>query len=218
MKKINILLVDDHKLIRDGIKSIINTSQNIKIIEECCNGQEAVDYLKTKPNAVDVILMDITMPILNGVEATKIITELYPNIRILALTMHTEETYIMKMIDAGALGYLLKDTGREKLLEAIKTVYRKEKCYSNAVAQKLINVFLNKGKTSSTTILSHREIQIATSITRGHTNKEISEQLHISSRTVEAHRRNILKKLNLRNTIELINYVVRNGLVQQNEL
>jgi two-component system, NarL family, nitrate/nitrite response regulator NarL len=213
MKNINILLVDDHKLIRDGIKSIINTTYNINVINECCNGQEVVDYLKVNPETVDVILMDINMPKLNGIETTKIITKLYPDIRVLALTMHVEEAYIMKMIEAGALGYLLKDAGREKLIEAIKTVYRKEKCYSNNVAQKLINAFLHKENTPTTPGLSPREIQVITSITNGNTNKEIAEELYISSRTVESHRRNIIKKLNLKNTVELVNYVVRNGLV-----
>ncbi len=212
MKEIKILLVDDHKLIRDGIKSIINTTNNIKVVDECSNGREAIDYLGKNANEIDLILMDITMPEMSGIDATEIIVKLYPKINILALTMHSEEAYIMKMIKAGALGYILKDSGREKLIDAIKTVYRKEKYYSNEVSIKLINVLLNEDKIVEP-VLSDREIQVLKSITNGNTNREIAKELYISDRTVESHRRNIIKKLNLKNTAELVKYALSNGLV-----
>jgi len=211
-KKINILLVDDHKLIRDGIKSIINTSKHIKVVGDCSNGKEAIDFLKEKEGGVNVILMDITMPELNGIDATEIITKLYPKIKILALTMHIEESYLMKMINAGALGYVLKDSSRANLIEAIKTVYKNEKFYSSEVSMKLINHLFNEDKETESD-LSHREIQILKSISHGNTNKEIAKQLCISSRTVETHRRNIIRKLNVKNTAELISHAVSEGLI-----
>ncbi|NQX98674.1 MAG: response regulator transcription factor [Flavobacteriales bacterium] len=212
MSEIKILLVDDHKLIRDGLKLIINTSDNIKVIGECGDGKEAISYLKRNADDIDLVLMDIAMPKMNGVDATKIITELYPRINVLALTMHVEETYIMNMIKAGALGYILKDSGREKLIEAIKTVYRKEKYYSNEVSLKLIDLLLHKDKVVKQT-LTERETEILKLISNGYTNKEVADFLFISSRTVESHRRNILKKLKLRNTAELIKYALSNSLV-----
>jgi len=149
MQKIKVLLVDDHQLIRSGIKSIIDTTNHISIIAECSNGKEVIEYLKKKPTVIDVVLMDITMPEMNGIDATKIITNKYHNIRVLALTMHAEEPYIMKMIDAGALGYILKDASREKIIEAINTVYNKDRYYSNEVSVKLINTLLAGDKKRS---------------------------------------------------------------------
>ena len=214
MKEIKILLVDDHKLIRDGLKSIINaSSHNIKIVGECKNGKDAICYLEKNASEIDVILMDITMPEMNGIDATKIIVNLYPKINILALTMHAEEVYIIKMIKAGALGYILKDSGGEKLIEGIKTVYRKEKYYSNEVSLTLINILLHKDEVVKPN-LSGRELEILSLISNGNTNKEIASVLFISYRTVESHRRNIIKKLNLRNTAELIKYAFNHSLVE----
>ncbi|MFK5883968.1 MAG: response regulator transcription factor [Candidatus Izemoplasma sp.] len=213
MREIKVLLVDDHKLIRDGLKSIINTTSNITVVGECGNGKEALDYLHKESDNVDIILMDITMPEMNGIEATEIITQHYPSINILALTMHTEDAYIMKMTKAGALGYILKDSNREKLIEAIKTVYQKEKYYSNEVSLKLIKLLLNKEKTLNSS-LSTREIQVIKSISKGHTNKEIGKELYISDRTVESHRRNIIKKLNLKNTVELVRHALKEGIIK----
>jgi DNA-binding NarL/FixJ family response regulator len=212
MKEIKILLVDDHKLIRDGIKSIIHTTHNIIVVEESGNGKEAINYLEKNNKAIDVILMDITMPVMNGVAATEIITKIYPNINILALTMHADEAYIMKMIKAGARGYILKDSSREKIIEAIKTVYNREKYYSNEVSLKLIGMLLHEDKTSDFT-LTEREIQVIKSISKGNSNKEIANELHISNRTVETHKHNIFKKLNIKNTVELIRYALNEELV-----
>jgi DNA-binding NarL/FixJ family response regulator len=212
MKEIKILLVDDHKMIRDGLRSIINFSHNMAVVGECSNGKDAITYLEKNSVKIDVILMDITMPEMNGIDATEIIVKLYPEINILALTMHTEEPYIIKMIKAGALGYILKDSGAEKLIEGIKTVYLKEKFYSNEVSLKLINILLDKDGAVKPT-LSDRELEILKSISFGNTNKEIASKLFISPRTVESHRRNIIKKLNLRNTAELIKYAFNHNLV-----
>lgn len=213
MKEINILLVDDHKLIREGIRSIIDTSYNIHVVEECDNGKEALHFLEKNHSDIDLVLMDIGMPVLNGIDATNTITKNYPEIRVLALTMHAEEAYIVKMIKAGALGYILKDSSREKLIEAIKTVYRKEKYYSNEVSLKLINLLMDDDDIKEDQKLSKREIEVLKSITNGNTSREIAKQLSISDRTAESHRRNIIKKLNVKNTAELVSYALSNGIV-----
>jgi len=212
MEKIKIILVDDHKLIRDGLKSIINTTNNIKVINEFSCGRDVIKYLETEAANVDVILMDITMPELNGIDTTEIIKKLHPQLKIIALTMHAEEAYIIKMIKAGALGYILKDTSKEILIEAIQTVAKNEKYYSYDVSIKLINLLLNDEKPNDPQI-SERELQILKFITEGCTNKEIAKKLAISDRTVETHRRNIIKKLNVKNTAELVGYALNNGLV-----
>ena len=212
MRNIKILLVDDHKLIRDGLRLIIDTTPNIDVMGECTNGKEAIQYLEKNEGEIDVVVMDITMPDMNGIDATEIILNLYPNINILALSMHSEEAYIMKMIKAGAKGYLLKDSGSERLVDAIEAVYRNEKYYSKEVSLKLINLLVQKDGVKDS-IISERETEILTMISNGSTNKEVADHLAISSRTVESHRRNIIKKLNLKNTAGMIKYAYDNNLV-----
>jgi DNA-binding NarL/FixJ family response regulator len=212
MADIKVLLVDDHALIRSGIRSILDTSYNIKVVEEFNNGKEVVTYLDKNAALVDVVLMDITMPIMDGVEASEIIRKRHPKIRILALTMHMEEPYIMKMMKVGALGYILKDSTREKIIEAINCVYGNEKYYSNEVSIKLINALMKEVKDTEL-ILSERELQILKLISTGVTNKKIGDKLSISDRTVESHRWNMMKKLSLKNSAELVKYAIFNDLV-----
>lgn len=216
MEKIRTLLVDDHKIVRDGIKFILNSDKGIEVISEGSNGVEAIRFLE-KNNDIDVILMDINMPELNGVDATEIIRKLYPKIRILALTMHTEESYILNMIKAGALGYVVKDTNADKLIYAVKTVASGKNYYSNSVTSTIVNHLIHKPNQSDKDIkptLSTREIEVIKLVAKGLTNNKIGESLKIGSRTVESHRRNVLKKLDLKNTAELINYVYRENIVE----
>jgi len=215
MKKIKTLLVDDHKIIRDGLKIILNSDNDIEIVAEASNGVEAIKFLETN-NDIDIILMDISMPELNGIDASEIITKLYNHIKILALTMHDEESYILDMLRVGACGYVLKDTSSDKLIEAIKTVFNGQNYYSNGVSAIIINRLLNKSDESSEpskSKLSDREKMIMKQVSKGLTNIEIAKKLEISNRTVETHRRNILKKLDLKNTAEMINYAIKEGVV-----
>ena len=209
MKVIKVLIADDHKLIRSGMKSIVNTCSNISLVAECTNGKEALAYLNKYPNTIDVVLMDINMPIMNGIEATELIIKKFPRQRILALTMYSEETYIMKMINAGALGYILKDSTKEKIIEAINSVYNWDKYFSNEVSVKLINLLMEEDKN----ILTAKEIQILPYIVKGNTSKEISKIFNVSARTIETHRRNIRNKLRVKNTSELVSYAIRKELV-----
>lgn len=213
MKKAKLLIVDDHKMIREGLRMLLGSEKNIEIVSEASNGAEAIKFLENNPDSVNVILMDITMPELNGVDATEIITKLHPEIKVLALTMHAEETYILKMIKAGAKGYVLKDSSQEILIDAINTVLNGDKFYSNEVSVKLINALIfNKDVTNNKFGLSTRELQILKYVTKGKTNSDIGTYLDLSRRTIEAHRNNILKKIGVSNTAELIVTAVKNGL------
>jgi DNA-binding NarL/FixJ family response regulator len=212
MKKIKILLADDHGIIRDGIKLMLNKSPELEIVAEANNGQEVIDYLAKNAKSIDVILMDINMPVMNGIEATQKISEIYSDINILALTMHIEETYISNMLKAGALGYILKESNKEELIDAIKSIASGKKYYSNEVSVTLINSLMSDDKDKDKE-LSEREIEILSFIASGNTNREIGEKLFISGRTVETHRRNILNKLEVKNTAEMIKYAIQNKLV-----
>lgn len=213
MEKIKILLVDDHKMVRDGLKLIINKEPNIEVVSEASNGAEAIQYLEANSNKVNLILMDITMPELNGIEATEIITKLYSNLKILAITMHSEETYILKMIKAGAKGYVLKDASKEILINAINTVAKDQKFYSNDVSVKLINSLIYDKKPKNDHDLSNRELEVLKLVAKGKTNNEIAEMLNLSRRTIETHRLHILKKFKVSNTAELIVNAVKKEII-----
>ncbi len=215
MRKIKILLVDDHQIVRDGIKAmLLPVKDEIEIAAEASNGAEAVQMIEKEP--YDVVLMDINMPELNGIDATEIIKKRHPATRILALTMHAEEGFIVNMIKAGADGYILKESGRDELVNAIKAVRGGKKYYSNEVSVTMINSMLSD-KPSATKVvgdLSKRELEVLQLIVDGFTNMEIADKLFISNRTVDTHRRNLLQKLNVRNTAELVKFALKNGLVE----
>ena len=222
---IKILLVDDHKIIRDGIKALIQSEPNIQIIGECGDGKEVVPFLEN--NEVDVILMDVNMPIMNGIETTIVVSEKFPDVAVLALTMHDEEVYISKVLKAGALGYVLKHLGKAELMKAIEKVANKENYFSDDVAAIMMSKYMKSGSTSnnpplkkvSTSLISideltKREVEILSLISEEMTNNEIGEKLFISPRTVDTHRRNLLQKLGVKNTAGLVKFAVQNNLVQ----
>ncbi|PCJ27000.1 MAG: DNA-binding response regulator [Flavobacteriales bacterium] len=212
MEKIKLLLADDHLIIRHGIKLMLKKNSEFEIIAEASNGKEVLEYLSDNSDNINVVLMDINMPEMDGIEATQYITDNYKNVKVLALTMHTEENYITNMLKAGALGYILKESRTSELVTAIKSVAIGEKYYSNNVSVTMINKLIKGGKPKSA-VLSERETEVLIHIARGFTNKEVGEILHISGRTVETHRRNIIAKLEMRNTAELIRYAIENNLV-----
>lgn len=217
-KKIKALLVDDHKIIRDGIKSMLKIDKEIEVVAEAENGALAINYLEEHHKEIDIVLMDINMPELNGIDAVEIIAKRFPDMKVLALTMHAEEAYIINMIKAGALGYILKESGREELVSAVKAVASGKKYYSNDVSVTMINSMMHGSTTKSngkhSSELTSREMEVLSFIVDGHTNVEIADKLFISNRTVDTHRRNLLQKLNLRNTAELVRHAIKNGLVE----
>lgn len=214
---IRLLLVDDHKIIRDGIRSLLSNNKDIVIAGECEDGDEVEEFLNT--NEVDVILMDINMKRMNGIDATEYILKKFPDKKVLALSMHNEEIYIAKILKAGALGYILKNTGKEELIDAIEKVNGQENYFSKEVSDIMMSKYMKTQKKSTTSKslitqeeLTKREIEILKLIATEMTNTEIGEKLFISSRTVDTHRRNLLQKLQVKNTAGLVRFALENGI------
>lgn len=210
---INLLLADDHQIIRDGIKLMLTNYNEINIVFEASNGNEVINYLQNERNKVDVVLMDINMPYMDGVEAMKIIDKSFNEVKVLALTMHSDETFISKMLDAGALGYVLKEIGISELVVAIKSVARGDKYLGDEVYLTLKNS-LKRNRSKSFLELTSRELSVLSCVSKGLTNKEIGEKLFISARTVESHRQNIIGKLDVKNTAEMIRYAIENKILK----
>lgn len=211
MESIRLLIADDHIIIRNGLKLMFSKNPRFKIVSEVGSGREAIDYIDHNSNEIDVVLMDIDMPGVNGIEATKIITSKYPDIKILALSMHNEEAYITSMIDAGATGYILKQADVYEITQAIESTALGKKFYSNEVSITIINSLHKKSKDKGHE-LSVREMEILGLIAAGLTNKKVGAKLFISARTVESHRRNILDKLDFKNTTEMIRYTIEHNI------
>ena len=214
---IKIMLVDDHQIVIDGLKSLLTEIKNIVIVAEANNGKDAIDVLSKTP--VDVVLMDIEMPVMNGLDSTKIITSRYPPTKVIALTTFSENAIVKKMLNAGASGYILKNIKTETLLEAIITVHSGEKYFSSEISLVLLKpsteeIILPKKQNSSVNLLSSREIEILKLIAEGLSNSETAEKLFISPKTVKAHRENIMKKLDLHNVVELVRCAIDNGLIE----
>ena len=214
--KIKVLIADDHKIVRIGLRGIMEREADITVVGEAEDGNQVLDFLAHE--LPDVVLMDIDMGHTNGIESTKKVRATYPGVHILALTMHEEQGHIIRMLEAGASGYILKDAGREELLAAIHTVHNGDSYFSNTVSATLLKALTNvKGKSATSPIdnspLSHREIEVLRLIAQEHSNAEIAEKLFISIRTVDTHRRNILEKLQLKNTAGLVKYAIEKAIL-----
>jgi two-component system response regulator NreC len=213
MNKIKVMLVDDHQIILDGIKSLLENTPDIQVVATANDGNEALNTLKLL--TVDVILMDIDMPGLNGVDATRQINTMFNDVKVIMLTMHSEGAMIKSLIEIGAHGYILKNSTKEELLEAIYKVARGEKYFSPEVTMSLLNPEKEKSKTVGIQIdFTQREIEIVQLLADGLTNKEIGDKLFISHRTVDTHRTNIMKKVGVNNIAGLISFAIKNGLVE----
>jgi two-component system nitrate/nitrite response regulator NarL len=215
---ISVFLVDDHQIVRSGIKTELEKYSNIKIAGEAENGMEAIE--KIEKNLPDVILMDIGMPGMNGLEATSIIIKKHPGAKIIALTMHDNQNYILEIIRLGALGYVMKDAHPEELVNAIESVYNSNQYYSSKISSTVLKQHAELIRKSKKTFmqekLTARENEILTRIANGSSNKEIAKQLSLSVRTVETHREHIMQKLELKNLAGLIRYAISKKLVEIN--
>lgn len=212
MKKINILIVDDHKIVRDGIKLYLNNHSEFNIVGEGSDGTEATEFLKQNQN-VDLVLIDINMEKMNGIEATKIIATEFSDVKVLALTMHNDYQHIKSMMDAGAGGYILKSCNEEEMLDAINAVMEDELYYSNEVAQTVMNnMAKRKPKAVGLTPLTPREKEIYRMILDEQSNTDIADKLFISVRTVEVHKRNLMEKTGSKNSTGLVLYAIKNQL------
>ena len=213
---IHIVLTEDHQILRDGVKSLI-ASENIKITGEASTGAELWKLLEgEKP---DIILMDISLPDTSGIELTRLISERFPEIKVLILSMYTDESFINQAIKSGAKGYLHKNTTREEMLIAIDTVYSGNDFYSDNISKIILKSYIEKAKLNAEEllnpheVLSKREIEILTMFAEGFINKEIADKLFISIRTVESHKNHIMQKLNLKTQVELVKYAIRHNLI-----
>ena len=213
MKDVRILLVDDHQLIIDGLKSLLNDTEGIRVVSNSNNGKSAIELLEVLD--VDVILMDIDMPIMNGLDAAKIIKQKHSSIKIIMLSMHSEKAMIKDLIQIGVDGYLLKNSSKEELINAIVKVSAGGQYFSSDVTLSLLiddNSEI-RGNSLKGVNLTNREIEIIKLIAEGYTNKEIGEKLFISHRTVDSHRTNLMKKLEVNNVAGLISYAIKRGIV-----
>lgn len=219
MKKINIVIADDEQLFRSGMQFLLSREQNFNIIFEAENGKELVDFITTTEEFPDVILMDLKMPEMNGVEATKIIHKAHPDIKIIALTSYDGKSFITNMIDVGASSYLLKNTSPKMVVHTINEVHEKGFYYDEKVL-KIIheNIISSSGKRIKSdldkNLLSKREIDVLELICDQFTTAEIAEKLFISPRTVEGHRNNLLLKTQSKNVAGLVIYGIQKKLIE----
>ena len=212
MEKIKIILVDDHQMFRDGVKSVLSDEENIDIVGEVGNGKDLFKLLEsTRP---DLIITDISMPDISGIEVAKSISENYSDIKILILSMHSNEEFITKALSVGANGYLPKDTAMAELLEAIHTIYKGENYFNKEISDTILKSLRNKSQKNEGKSLTNREKEIIELVVEGLTNKEIADKLFISIRTVDSHKNNIMQKLNLKSSIELVKYAIKNNLAK----
>ncbi|MGA2592190.1 MAG: response regulator transcription factor [Bryobacteraceae bacterium] len=209
-EKIHILLADDHSVVRQGFKMILAAQPDMEIVGEAANGREAVELAgQLQP---DVVVMDVAMPELNGIEATRRLADVSPRTRVLALSMHKDSVYVREILRAGARGYLLKDAISSDLLAAVRAVSRGEGYLSPGVSDAVLNDY-RRHVTDPIDLLTSREREVLQMIAEGKTNKEIAVVLNLSVYTVDAHRGRIMEKLNLHSGNELVRFAVRYGLV-----
>lgn len=209
-RSIKILLVDDHTVVRKGIRMILSAQPDMLVVGEAKNGLEAVE--EAQRSLPDVVIMDVNMEGLNGIEGTRRIAEISPKSRILALSMHRDAVYVREMLRAGAKGYLVKDADDDALLDAVRAVARGEAYLSPSIADAVLTDY-RKHVTNPLDLLTAREREVLQLIAEGKTNKDIANQLKLSVYTVEAHRSRLMEKLNLHSTGDLVRFAIRNGII-----
>lgn len=212
--QITVIIADDHTIVRSGVRMLLEAESDFNVVGEALNGLEALELAETLNP--DVILMDITMPKMDGLEATRQIKTRFPSINVLVLTMHRSDEYLFEMLKAGASGYILKGAKTSELINAVRVVHRGEVFLYPSMTQKLVKGYLQLAEwdADADPSLSPREKEIFSLLAEGYSNKEIAEKLVISPSTVHSHRGNLMEKLGLTNRHELIQYARRNGLIK----
>jgi len=212
---IRVMIADDHNMFVEGIESILDGMDNIQVVSKCYTGPEVFDKLAHTP--ADVILLDINLPGMNGIEVCQKLSKEYPDVRVLALSMHNEESFVTEILKHGAQGYILKNTGKKQLLAAIEAVYSGQSYFSEEVTETIMKSLVNQkaGSKKSSLLapkISRREKDVLDLIVKEHTTQEIADTLFISLKTVESHRRSLLTKLGVRNTAGLVRVAIENQL------
>jgi len=217
MRKINVLLVDDHTVVRQGLRALLSAEEDMEVIGEAENGRQAVGLAKKDPPP-DVVVMDVAMPLLNGLEATRQILKAVPTAKVLVLTSYGDDECVQQLMHAGACGYLIKQTAANDLLRAIREVRRGNAFFSPAIARRLRDqcrdVFTT-GPAKKPTELTSREAEVLQLIAEGFSNKQIASELSISIKTVEKHRQQVMNKLNIHDVAGLTRYAISKGLIER---
>jgi len=212
---IKILIADDHKIVREGLRTLLDKQTGMKVVGEAANGTLAVK--QALEQCPDIVIMDVTMPDLNGIEATRRIVAKNSKIKIIALSMHSDRRFMVEMLKNGASGYLLKDSAFDELAFAIKTVMKNQTYLSSQIADLVLKDYINQlNKTDPTaySLLTPREREVLQMLAEGHTTKQISARIHVSVKTVETHRKQIMDKLNIHNIAGLTKYAIREGITK----
>ena len=214
MRKIKVVVADDHTILRQGIKALLDNQEGIEVVGEAKDGREAIKTIEEL--LPDVILMDIAMPGLNGLEATRRIKKKFPQTKVVVLTMHANEEYIFQILNAGADGYLVKETAFQDLISAINAVHKGEAFMSPSISKKVMTDYIQRAQGEEKVgfdTLTTREREILQLVAEGNSNKKIAEALFISPKTVETHRAHIMDKLNIHDRAGLIKYAIRKGMI-----
>jgi len=214
-KKIRVLIADDHRVLLDGLLMMLKDHERIEVVTTAANGEEVL--LKMPSYYVDVLLMDIQMPILDGYETSKIVTEKFPETRIIILSMHSERVYIERMYSTGISGYLLKSAGKNEIIEAIEKVNAGGKYFSSEVTTSILNRPGNNSTTITSSELTRREKEILSMIAHGMSNPNIAEKLCLSIDTIKTHRKNMMRKLDVNNTASLVKYALSRSSNEDNQ-
>jgi DNA-binding NarL/FixJ family response regulator len=208
-----VVIVDDHTLFRNGLRILLNTLEDYQVVGEAANGRQFLDLLEK--SVPDLVLLDINMPVMDGIEAATIAQKLYPDLKIITLSMYGEEDYYYKMVNAGVKGFVLKNSDIKEVKTALDVVYDGGSFFSSELLQNLVNSLKSSSKSKETHAeLSEREMEILILICQGLSNQEIGDKLFISKRTVDKHRANILEKSESKNTAQLVVYAIKNKLVE----
>lgn len=217
--KIKVLLVDDHTIVRKGLRALLDAEPDIEVIGEAETGREALQ--RAHELLPDIVLMDISMPDMNGAEATRQIRHRLSSVKVLVLSMHADEEFVFQLLRAGASGYLIKKAATEELIFAIKTVFQGHSFLSPAISSTVIDAYVRRAGEMTAEdryeILTEREREILQLVAEGRTSREISELLHITTRTVETHRANLMAKLDIHTVAELTKYAIRRGIIALDE-
>jgi two-component system, NarL family, response regulator NreC len=222
MPKIRIAIADDHDVVRSGLRALLRTSADFSVVGEACDGEEAVRLAeKVRP---DVMVMDISMPNLDGIAATKLIKERFPDVKVIILTVHEDEEYAFQVLRAGASGYVLKNAGKKDIFKAIESAVSGERFFSPGISNIIVEGFIKRAneqpqkeqaaQASSNQPLTKRETEVLKYIALGYTNRQIADALFLSFRTVNTHRANIMQKLDIHETAGLVRYAISMGLVK----